>query len=310
MFKDFFYFTKSQRIGIIVLLVLIALMWMVDLSLPYILPTSTESDTAFVAQVEAFEKTLEDRDSLLKLAWKAKYESKWPTSNSPTPSFSLFSFDPNTLDSSGFVRLGLRPYIATNILKYRSRGGKFRTPNDFSRVYGISTEKFEQLQPFISIASNDHALSDSLKTNKKEHKQDLIVDINTADTSTLMKVKGIGVGYAKKIIGYRKVLGGYIKVEQLKEIFGMTVENYERIKPFCKIGVCEIQKILVNRASVTKLSAHPYLRFYKAKAIYELRRNKGKLHTISEIAALPEFNQEDVEKIEPYLSFEASSNTQ
>jgi competence ComEA-like helix-hairpin-helix protein len=302
MFKDFFYFTKSQRVGIVVLLVLIVLLLLADLFLPYLLPTPKESDTAFIAKVEAFKKTLVDRDSLRQLQWKSKYNSQWSKFNTPT--YSLFTFDPNTLDSSGFVRLGLKPYIASNILKYRAHGGKFRMSNDFARVYGITPAKFEELQPYISIERTTYPHSDSLIHSKKELKQELIVDINKADTSELKKVRGIGAGYAKKIVGYRKVLGGYVKVDQLIEIYGMTSENYEKIKASCKVNASDIQQIKVNVASVQRLSAHPYLRFYKAKAIYEQRREKGKLHGISEIAALPVFTKEDIEKIEPYLSFE------
>ena len=302
MFKDFFYFSRSQRIGIVVLLVLVVVMLLADLSLPYLLPSPKESDTAFTAKVEWFKKTLVDRDSLREYQWKSKFESK--SSKFNTPIYALFTFDPNKLDSSGFVRLGLKPYIASNILKYRVRGGKFRTPSDFKRVYGITPEKFEELQPYIVIEPDTKAYLDSTNHSKKELKQEIIVDINRADTAELMKVKGIGAGYAKKIVGYRKVLGGYVKVEQLKEVYGMTAENYEKIKASCKVNVFDIQKIRVNIASVQRLTAHPYLRFYKAKAIYELRREKGKLHGISEIAGLPVFTKEEIEKIEPYLSFE------
>ena len=118
------------------------------------------------------------------------------------------------------------------------------------------------------------------------------------------KKTGIGRGYAKGIIRFRQLTGGFVNVDQLTEIYGMRQENFEKILPFCKVNAALIKKIKVNKASVERLKSHPYLNFYQSKAIYELRRKKGKLNNINELKILSEFSSESLTKIEPYLSFE------
>jgi len=309
MWKDFFYFTKGQRTGIIVLIILILIALTANYSLKYFFPVTENDGTAFLKEVEVFKKSLVSRDSILKVNRQRLYEErykKYPSFPSYKKEFpySLFPFDPNSADSNTFVRLGLKPFIASNILKYRNKGGWFRNKENFGKVYGISPEKLKELEPYITIQEKTLTKTDSLYLKRKEVKKDVIVELNSADTSVLMQVTGIGRGYAKGIVRFRQRTGGFVNVDQLGEIYGMRPENLERIRPFCKVNSDLVQKIKVNIASVERLKGHPYLNFYQSKAIYELRRKKGKLKNISELRVLPEFNVESLAKIEPYLNFE------
>ncbi|MDD5184135.1 MAG: helix-hairpin-helix domain-containing protein [Paludibacter sp.] len=309
MWKDFFYFSKSQRIGIIVLLVLIVIVLVANYTLPIFFPTTNEPESSFLTEVDSFKKSLVSIDSLKKVEWKRQYEERYQKYQ-PFPSFqknndySLFPFDPNTVDSTTFVKLGLKPFIASNILKYRKKGGLFRGSADFGKVYGISPEKFKELEPYISIKDKHLLKNDSLANNTNDQKKNVIVDLNSADTTLLMQIKGIGRGYAKGIIRFRSETGGFVSVDQLNEIYGMRPENFERIRPYCRVNLNLIQKIKVNTASVERLRRHPYLSFYQAKAIYELRRNRGKLNNIDDLKELSEFTSESLTRIQPYLSFE------
>jgi competence ComEA-like helix-hairpin-helix protein len=130
-----------------------------------------------------------------------------------------------------------------------------------------------------------------------------VIELNTSDTTELMKIPGIGSSYARKITGYRSVLGGFYRNEQLQEVYGMYEELYEKIIPYLKINPDEIIRIQANSASIEKLKSHPYLNFYQAKAIIDLRKKKGKLENIRELSLLEEFTEEDLEKINHYLAF-------
>ena len=309
MWKDFFYFSKSQRTGIVVLIVLIVLAIAVNYSLKYFFPVKEMDGKAFLTEVEAFKKSLVSRDSILKEKNKQEYEArykKYPhfSPYKKTIPYTLFPFDPNSADSSAFVGLGLKPFMASNILKYRKKGGWFKTPDDFGKMYGISPEKLKELKPYISFYEKKLTKTDSLYLLKKEQKKNLIVELNSADTTVLMQVTGIGRGYAKGIVRFRQQTGGFVSVDQLSEIYGMKQENLDRIRPFCKVNQELVKKIKVNLASVQRLKGHPYLNFYQSKAIYDLRRKKGKLKNINDLKALSEFTPESLSKIEPYLSFE------
>ena len=93
----------------------------------------------------------------------------------------------------------------------------------------------------------------------------------------------------------RSYYGGFVSIEQLKEIYGMRPENYERIKGFCIVNQALVRKIKINSATVEKLNAHPYISYYQAKAIYELRRNKGKLKSKDDLNEISEISKEDLE---------------
>ena len=312
MWKDFFYFSKGQRIGILVLIVLILLVLAANYTLPYFFPVTEKDGTAFLKEAEKFKKSLLSRDSLREADWQQKYEErqrlykeKYKNYYSSKTSenkiaYTLSVFDPNTTDSAGFVRLGLKPYIASNIQKYKKKGGSFRTPTDFAKVYGVSAEKFKELESYIKIAEIK-LVKTEIGTTKRV---DIIVELNSADTTLLMKVKGIGRGYAKGIVRFRQITGGFVSVDQLSEVYGMRPDNLEKIRPYCKVNTDLIKKINVNIASVERLRAHPYLNFYKAKAIYELRRKKGKLLGLNDLTELSELSSSDLIRLKPYLSFD------
>jgi len=130
-----------------------------------------------------------------------------------------------------------------------------------------------------------------------------VIEINTSDTLQLMKIPGIGSAFAKKITAYGKLLGGYYRLEQLQEVYGMYEELYEKMIPFLRTDTGEILPIPVNTASLDKLRSHPYINFYQAKAIVEIRKKKGKLDNIHELCLLEEFTEDDLERIKHYLAF-------
>lgn len=142
----------------------------------------------------------------------------------------LFPFDPNTADSTQFLRLGLRPWQVRNIYKYRAAGGRYRKPTDFARLYGLTLKQYKRLEPYIRIEKEVMA-ADVYGNTKEEyprHHYDYPVkltkgervNINTADTAQLMKVPGIGSYYARQIVGKRAHLGGFASPKQLLEIDG------------------------------------------------------------------------------------------
>jgi competence ComEA-like helix-hairpin-helix protein len=134
-----------------------------------------------------------------------------------------------------------------------------------------------------------------------------VIDINASDTTELMKIPGIGSSFAKRIVGYRNVLGGFYRIEQLQEVYGMYEELYAKITPYLGVNTDSIRLIAVNSASIEKLKAHPYINFYQAKAIVETKKKKGKVENINELSLLEEFTSEDMERIRHYLDFETKN---
>ncbi|MDR0427443.1 MAG: helix-hairpin-helix domain-containing protein [Dysgonamonadaceae bacterium] len=129
------------------------------------------------------------------------------------------------------------------------------------------------------------------------------IELNSADTTDLKKIPGIGSAYAKRIVKYREILGGFYCVEQLQEVYGMYEELYEGITPFLTINKELIRKMEVNSFSLDKLKSHPYINFYQAKAIIELRKKRGSISDIRELSLFEEWTDEDLERLKNYLHF-------
>ncbi len=299
MWKDFLFFSASQRVAVLLLLSLIFIVILANMILPhYAYQPINLNDSIYQAEFELFKSSLKAKEYP-----KQRYpshssfypQSKQFNSYPQAQLKQLFTFDPNTLDSAGFVSLGLKPYIASNILKYRAKGGVFQDRTSFAKVYGISDEQFAELEEYICIAETHDRVS--------VQEQNPSVSLNTATPEDLMQIKGIGKSYANSIIRYRQLLGGYIRITQLKEIYGMNEETYEKIHPYLTIDSTNIQKVKINIASIEKLKAHPYINFYQAKQIYEHRRKVGKLSSIDDLRHLSELTEEDLERIAGYVEF-------
>jgi DNA uptake protein ComE-like DNA-binding protein len=307
MWKDWFFFSKSQRIGIIVLMSIILVLIGIKIAIPYFASPKATVQDDFVQRAQAFTASLKHQQINKYNAdphSEKHYSSLYPHYTQQTlPAPVLSRFNPNTLDSAGFVKLGIKPRIASNILKYRAKGGKFKKTDDFGKIWGISSEQMKLLLSYIDIPA-EPVLQSTIDNRSKNKKTDGIVELNSADTTQLQQIRGIGSGFAKRIAGYRKRLGGYVAIEQLREIYGMTPELYSQIAPHFTINSQLIHKIEVNKASVERLKSHPYLNFYKAKAIFERRLTKGKLKNSNDLRGIDELDDATLNKIMPYLTFE------
>lgn len=242
----------------------------------------------------------------------------------------LFAFDPNTADSLTLMELGLRPWQVRNMLKYRAKGGRYRKADDFSKLYGLSDSAFAALKPYIRIDSTAWtAQRDSLRLLRRERdslrhiadslrrdsifaargyivKRDTVIELNAADTAGLQVIRGIGSYTAKAVIYYRSRLGGYASPEQIREIpslQGLGIP-FDSIIPHLRAEPDSITRMRVNYIGVERMQRHPYLSFTQAKAIYELRRNKFYLKSIDDLRGLNGLTDEDIRRLEPYLSFE------
>lgn len=304
--KRFFFLTKSQRIATLTLILIIVVIVLIDIFLPQILP-SQESffDPKFTEEIKLFEQQLDSFESTNIIVSQHHYSEK--KINTTPKKNVFFEFDPNTLDSVGFVQLGLKPYIAKNVLRYRAKGGVFRKKTDFKKIYGISPNFFKEIEPYIVI-SPEFQQSKTTTNSPKEKEQSsdtiIIIELNSADTTQLKKLKGIGSSFAKRIVSYRKRLGGYVEVKQLLEVYGMNQNLFEKIEPQLKVNPQNIQKIAINYWSVARMRNHPYMNFYQAKAIFDLRKMIEQIDSIEELRHLEEFDSNDLKRLEPYLSFE------
>ena len=131
-----------------------------------------------------------------------------------------------------------------------------------------------------------------------------VVELNTADTTVLKKVPGIGSAFAKRIVGYRVLLGGYYTVTQLSEVYGIDEDRYQAFLPWFTVDSSLVRQLHVNTIPQDSLQRHPYVSYAQARVIMQLRRQKGRLTGWENLQLLNEFAESDRIRLQPYFSFE------
>ena len=149
--------------------------------------------------------------------------------------------------------------------------------------------------------------SDDPKYQKQEKfTETRSISLNETDTAQWKMVPGIGSAFSDRIVKYRQKLGGYVSINQLKEVYGITDEVFENIVPYIRednIDANNCVKLKINKLEFKEILAHPYISFEQTKAIVNLRKRTGNIISLSQLAMLDEFTSEDIEKITPYIVF-------
>lgn len=135
------------------------------------------------------------------------------------------------------------------------------------------------------------------------HYDTLLVDINTADTSRLQQLRGIGPVFATRIVRYRTSLGGFASVDQLLEVYGMSYDRFSDIAPHIVASPSNISKIPINSASLDQLRNHPYLDYHQARAIIEYRMKLGPIQNQDDLLKINLIDYPTARKISPYIQY-------
>ena len=311
MWKDYLSFTRREQKGLVVLIVIIVLLVLFRIVFPLFLPTS---DIQIVKL-----------DSL--------YFTYQPN-NIPTKQISVNDeisyFDPNNVTVEFLIGIGINQRVAKNWHNYLLKGGSFTKPEEILKVYGMDSSLLNQLLPYVKISktiSKEHNSflseidvkkvenqwnidsllipinSDDIRYVKKSYVPDFKIEINSADTSEWMLLKGIGTVLSNRIVNYRKKLGGFVSTNQLLEVYGIKQEVVDNNIHIMTVDTAFVVPININIASIGKLREHPYMDFYKAQAIVEHRKTTS-FKNSEEVLKLEPFANVDWNILKFYLSVE------
>ena len=314
MFKKFlsgyFTFTRKERRGIIVLLAAIFCFALLPLFYPFFISHRPQDHTAFGKDIAKLK--IKQADS----AGTRNYPENgfgrytpYTKKNYPTklPVGELFFFDPNTLDAAGWKRLGIREKTVSTIGHYLAKGGKFKSPGDISKIWGLHEDEVNRLLPFVRIRAEagidlsarkiiDHRPDPAPKYLTKS------VDINVADTAAFIALPGIGSKLANRIVKFRDKLGGFYSPDQVGETFALPDSTFHKIRSKLILSDPTVKKININTAGLEELKSHPYIRYNLANAIVQYRQQHGKFGDIGDIKKIMTMTDDLYNKLWPYLS--------
>lgn len=308
---DYFSFSKKERRGIIVILVFILLLLLAPFLFPFFIKEPKVNAEAFKKDIASLHSK-QGSDSSNNFSSRSYDDNNYTTYNQPEEKRSsykikgeLFYFDPNTISTDEWKRLGVRDKTIATIQNYLSKGGKFYKPEDLGKIWGFFPDEVERLTPYVQIQQPQQTFAENKafepKTFEKTKRSIAPVDINSADTSAFIALPGIGSKLSQRIITFRDKLGGFYKIEQVAETFGLPDSTFQKIKANLILNNKSVKQININTATVDELKAHPYLRWNLANAIIQYRTQHGNYSNVADVKKIMAIDEATFIKVAPYL---------
>jgi DNA uptake protein ComE-like DNA-binding protein len=279
-------FSKQSRRAIIIFIALLLLIAFVPRILSSLLPNEKITFTEEEQKIINFTPKKRSYKSFN----RRKREYKVPPAK----------FDPNAYTIKDWMYLGLTQKQAEAVIKFGKYG--FKTNQQLAKVFVIPKEVFELLKDSTFYPTESQPYSFKENRPIPQEKKIARIELNSASEEELITIPGIGPFFASNITKQRDKLGGFIKYEQLTEVWKFSPEKLEEIKPYVNLDVSKIVKLNINTVTVEELKRHPYFSWNVANSIVKMRKQKGSFTSISELKESVLITEELFLKIKPYLT--------
>jgi len=286
-----FHFTKQQRIGLFVLFVI-----MIGLQMFYFLSDFSISETKS-----------SEKEQWLALQSEIDQEKLIHKNAKPI----IYPFNPNFISDYKGYKLGMSVEEIDRLMAFRKENKYVNSSEEFQKVTGISDSLLNKISPLFKFPDwiqnkNNYSTEKrvfSMKTFPKKEKF-IILDINEATKEDLMKIYGIGEGLSSRILKQKEILGSFVSMEQMKDVWGLSPEVINELSiHFKAIVPLNLKKINVNEASLKELAQFSYFKYGLAKQIVTYRSMNGNFNNIEDLAKIKDFPVEKAKIISLYLEF-------
>ncbi|MGI8950422.1 MAG: helix-hairpin-helix domain-containing protein [Chitinophagaceae bacterium] len=246
--KEYFIFSKKERIAIAILIILIAAF----IALPFLYspdkqkPVEDKNLEQQIATLQSNKKsttnniTADDSEDVNQQLYHS-------SQNIEAPRISLFYFDPNTLNADGWKRLGINNRTIHTIQNYLSKSGSFKKPEDIRKIYGLKKDDADRLIPYVQIQSRQAFQNTSKNLFDTFHQQKVsvnnfssskkyqVIEINTAPVEEWKALPGIGDVLGNRIVKFRNKIGGFTSIDEVKKTYGLSDSTFQIIRPYLTI---------------------------------------------------------------------------
>ncbi len=288
--RSFFNFTREQRTGIFVLFAIIILLQMIY----------------FFADFGFETKEYPDKQKWLSL--QTEIDSMKTESEKESPK--MYLFNPNFITDYKGYKLGMSVEEIDRLLVFRKENKYVNSPKEFQNVTKISDSLLNVIAPYFKFPDWVNNKKEFKEYNKYPNKafakkeKIIIIDINQATKEDLIKIYGIGEAISLRILKQKENLGGFVSMEQMKDVWGLSPEVIENLNSHFKVSVLpNIKKIDVNNASLKELSQFYYFRYALAKEIVTYRSMRGNINNIEDLTKIKGFPVDKAKIIGLYLDF-------
>ncbi len=288
--SSYFKFSRSQRTGIFFLFVVI-----VVLQLVY-----------FFVDFSSLSKIVPEKEKWLSL--QSEIDSIKQRKLNFIPK--IYPFNPNFISDFKGYKLGMTVKQIDRLLAFRKENKYVNSPQEFQEVTRVSDSLLKAMTPFFKFPDwvntkkefKDYNKSTSIAFAKKG--KIVVTDINQATQEDLIKIYGIGEAISLRILKEKESFGGFVSMEQMKDIWGLSPEVIENLNLHFKVSVLPyIQKIDVNNASIKELSQFPYFKYPISRKIVTYRSMNGDFKNAEDLTKNIGLSIEKANIIALYLKF-------
>lgn len=309
--KEYFYFKKHERRGLIIL----SFLSLFALIIPYFYPYFFDKHVNDFSKIELIAAQFYEGQ---------RTDDAVYSSNSKEQKAELFLFNPNRASAEEFRKLGLSERTTNSIINYRNKGGQFYKKADFKKIYTLSEEDYRRLSNYIDLPEL------ASKTKKKitksftyDHPDKVIIqefdfDPNTASYEDLVRL-GIPSRTAKGLVNYRNAGAVFKKKSDLKKVYNFSEEDYTRLEKHILLPDVHTfkkeekldkkeknqEKILIdiNTASVEEWQELYGIGPSYSRRIVKQRNKMGGFGSIEQVAEVYKLPDSVFQSIKPFLRF-------
>ena len=284
--KEFFDFNKNQRKGLLAFFVLILALQMVYFGISY--------KDNFISENPEKAEWLSNQvwiDSLKKIE---------------KPSYQMYPFNPNFITDFKGYQLGMSVEEIDRLHEFRKTNKYVNSANEFQQVTQVSDSLLAEISPYFKFPEwvTNPKSNNTYQKFEKQQEKIIVKDLNVATQEDLMKIRGIGEKLSERILKYKSIVGAFVSMEQLSEVYGLSPEVIDELEKYFIISdKSEIIKIKINELSIKELGAFPYFKYPISKEIVTYRSMNGKIHNSDDLAKIKDFPVEKIEIIILYLEF-------
>ena len=290
--KRFYYYTKSQKRGLFFLVLLV-----IAIQLYIYYPRS--SDQHIVDQYstlfnDEYQKQISLLDSINTIAI-AKRDTIYP-------------FNPNFItDYRGFV-LGMSTEEIDRLLSFRKENKYVNSAKEFQQITQVSDEWLKTYSTYFKFpdwVNNPKVKREYVDYSKPKVEVPIVaICINSATLEDLQKVRGIGPYYADKIMKEREKYGGFVSIQQLKFVYGLSEEVVNELYRYFKVmNAPTVTTLNINEASISQLKELPYMNYYIAREVVKHRSMNGDFVNKEGLLQIEKFPIDKIDIISLYLRF-------
>lgn len=295
---DFIYFTKKERKGILLIVVINFIIWFSPNITHFLFFDSDISNGSFYKEL-----TLP-----IHLKNDTPYHNidRLEEVSNNNSSIRKFQFDPNTISASEWQQLGVSKKTNITIAKYLSKGGRFKKAADLYKIWGLSKKTVDQLIPFVMI-KEDFKKADYVQSERKQIHNKIetsFIDINLADSALFETLSGIGPKLSHRIVLFREKIGGFYDVNQISEVWGLQDSTFQKIKNKLIVTEFKLKKININTSAIEQYKAHPYIGYKLGYALINYRAQHGSFQSLDDIQKIASIDEKSYNKMKHYLTVE------